>query len=77
MAGWLTFGWVHPLIVLGRGGYLKETDLWDISPVSKSAALHAKFALSSHMSLLARVAKANGMDILLDMVFTFASIILN
>ena len=75
--GWLTFAWVYPLIVLGRGGYLKDADLWDLSPVSRSAALYTKFATSSHLSILHRIAKANGMDIGLDFILSYASIVLN
>ncbi|CDZ98657.1 multidrug resistance-associated abc transporter [Phaffia rhodozyma] len=74
---WITFNWVKPLIKRGSSGYLKDDDVYMLSPTQRSQPLYAKFKTIRGSSLLQRLLKAHGFDLLLDLLLTFLSIMLN
>ncbi|KAF8989421.1 multidrug resistance-associated ABC transporter [Cyathus striatus] len=75
--GWISFNWIKPLINKGRNTTLNEDDVCNLSPTLRSKAIFGKFFTINHKSLLLRLWAANSLDIFLDFIFTYISIMLN
>lgn len=73
--GWLSFGWVSPLVARGTSVTLHEPDVWALSPALQSRALFAKFSQTRRATLLRRIWAANSLDIMLDFGLTFVSVL--
>ena len=73
---WISFDWVVPLLrtALARTA-LSEDDIYPLSPIMKARPLYLKF---SHLSggLLKCIWHAESQDMIIDFVFTYASIVL-
>ncbi|KAI0357033.1 multidrug resistance-associated ABC transporter [Trametes cingulata] len=74
--GWASFRWVIPLLDYGTYNTLNETDVWALSPTMQARPLHIKFARSTG-KLLKRLWAANSLDLILDFVLTYVSIVFN
>ncbi|GLB44359.1 putative ABC transporter transmembrane region [Lyophyllum shimeji] len=75
--GWITFNWVYPLIRRGRDTTLDEKDVWALSPTMQSRPIFTKFFSVQRSTLLGRLWAANSLDLLLDFLLTFVSVIFN
>ncbi|KAI0317356.1 ABC transporter type 1, transmembrane domain-containing protein [Amylostereum chailletii] len=75
--GWLTFSWVWPLIKRGTHTTLDEADVWELSPGMQSRPVFFKFARTRNMTLLRRLWRSNSLDLLFDLVGTYAGVLLN
>ncbi|KAH6888231.1 multidrug resistance-associated ABC transporter [Coprinopsis sp. MPI-PUGE-AT-0042] len=73
--GWITFSWVYPLVQSGRFKTLNEDDVWNLSPAFRSKPVFTKFSEIKKPTLLRRLWIANSLDLLLDFILTFISII--
>ncbi|KAL4065666.1 hypothetical protein V8B97DRAFT_2010327 [Scleroderma yunnanense] len=73
---WITFSWVYPLIRRGTYTTMNEEDVWDLSLTTQSRPLFAKFSAIKRRSLVRWIFAANSIDIMLDVVGTIVSIIL-
>ncbi|KAI0372366.1 multidrug resistance-associated ABC transporter [Pilatotrama ljubarskyi] len=74
--GWASFRWVMPLLNYGTYNTLNETDVWSLSPTMQARPLHIKFSRSTG-TLLKRLWAANSLDLILDFVLTYVSIVFN
>ncbi|KAH9854525.1 multidrug resistance-associated ABC transporter [Lenzites betulinus] len=74
--GWVSFRWVLPLLELGTHNTLNEVDVWSLSPTMQSRPLHIKFSRSTG-KLLKRIWATNSLDLMLDFILTFVSIVFN
>ncbi|KAF8153792.1 multidrug resistance-associated ABC transporter [Crassisporium funariophilum] len=74
---WITFTWVHPLVQRGRYTTLNEQDVWNLSPTMQSRPVFVKFSSIIRSSLLRRLWTANSLDLTLDFMLTFVSVIFN
>ncbi|KIY50596.1 hypothetical protein FISHEDRAFT_39032 [Fistulina hepatica ATCC 64428] len=77
LAQWMTFSWVYPLVKKGRNTTLKEEDAWELSPTLQSRPIFVKFFDIKTNSLLKRLFWANSMDMFLDMILSFVSVLFN
>ncbi|KAF8220884.1 multidrug resistance-associated ABC transporter [Tricholoma matsutake] len=75
--GWITFSWVYGLVQRGRSVTLNEKDIWALSPSMQSRPLFIKFTTITRSTLLRRLFAANSLDLILDFVLTFVSVIFN
>ncbi|KAJ7695669.1 hypothetical protein B0H17DRAFT_1158809 [Mycena rosella] len=73
--GWITFGWVYPLIKRGTNTTLEENDVFRLSPTIQSKNIFLKFQNLQCATLLLRIWEANSLDILLDFFGTLGSVI--
>ncbi|TFY66276.1 hypothetical protein EVG20_g4808 [Dentipellis fragilis] len=62
---------------VGTNSRLHEKDVWQLSPTLQSRPIFIKFNRTKGTRLLLRLWKANSLDIILDIVLTFVSVILN
>ncbi|RDX45811.1 multidrug resistance-associated ABC transporter [Lentinus brumalis] len=74
--GWATFRWVVPLLEKGTYNTLNEEDIWKLSPTMQARPLHIKFSRSSG-KLFKRLWQANSLDLILDFILTYVSIVFN
>ncbi|KAA1467006.1 P-loop containing nucleoside triphosphate hydrolase protein [Dentipellis sp. KUC8613] len=74
---WATFHWIWPLIQRGTNNRLDEKDVWQLSPTLQSRPIFIKFNRIKGTRLLLRLWKANSLDIILDIVLTLVSVVLN
>ncbi|KAL1948407.1 hypothetical protein VTO73DRAFT_12482 [Trametes versicolor] len=74
--GWASFRWVMPLLNRGTYNTLNESDVWSLSPTMQARPLHIKFSRSTG-KLLRRIWATNSLDLALDFVLTFVSIVFN
>ncbi|CDO68600.1 hypothetical protein BN946_scf184996.g31 [Trametes cinnabarina] len=74
--GWASFRWVLPLLERGTYNTLYETDVWALSPTMQARPLHIKFSRSTG-KLLKRIWATNSLDLIVDFVLTYVSIIFN
>ncbi|KAH9903343.1 multidrug resistance-associated ABC transporter [Cubamyces lactineus] len=72
--GWLSFRWVIPLVERGSHHTLHEADIWPLSPTMQARPLHIKFSRSTG-KLVKRLWRANSLDLVMDFVLTYASIV--
>ncbi|KAH9924948.1 multidrug resistance-associated ABC transporter [Amylocystis lapponica] len=75
--GWMSFRWIVPLISRGTYTTLSETDVWALSPTMQSRALYIKFSATKSSTLLRRLWATNSLDLIIDFVLTFVSVIFN
>ncbi|KAI0041568.1 hypothetical protein FA95DRAFT_1565261 [Auriscalpium vulgare] len=75
--GWATFTWVWPLVKRGTHGTLNEKDVWSLSPTIQSRPIFVKFSRTFRSTLLRRLWAANSLDLLLDFILSFISVIFN
>ncbi|KAI0339052.1 multidrug resistance-associated ABC transporter [Trametopsis cervina] len=75
--GWVSFHWVRPLITLGTNTTLQESDVWNLSPRMQARPVYMKFSAIKRATLLRRLWAANSMDLILDFVLTYVSIVFN
>ncbi|KAF8581299.1 multidrug resistance-associated ABC transporter [Ramaria rubella] len=76
LAGWMSFHWVRPLIVLGSSKKLNDEDVWDISPTLKTRNTFAIYKQTSG-GLVLRLIRANSMDLIIDFCLTEVSVLLD
>ncbi|KAI0639291.1 multidrug resistance-associated ABC transporter [Trametes polyzona] len=74
--GWTSFRWVLPLLNLGTYNTLNEVDVWALSPTMQARPLHIKFSRSTG-KLLKRIWETNRLDLVLDFVLTYVSVVFN
>ncbi|KAI0048024.1 multidrug resistance-associated ABC transporter [Auriscalpium vulgare] len=75
--GWVTFSWIWPLIKKGTRGTLNEPDVWSLSPTNQSRPLFIKFSRTFRPTLLRKIWAANSLDLTLDFILTFVSVVFN
>jgi hypothetical protein len=73
--GWISFHWVQPIIDLGTDTTLQESDVWDLSPTMQARPLYMKFCTVKRATLLRKLWATNSLDLILDFVLNFASIV--
>ncbi|KAI0697630.1 multidrug resistance-associated ABC transporter [Cerioporus squamosus] len=74
--GWASFRWVVPLLEKGTYNTLNEEDVWKLSPTMQARPLHIKFSRSSG-KLFKRLWRANSLDLILDFILTYISVVFN
>ncbi|QRW10315.1 ABC transporter [Ceratobasidium sp. AG-Ba] len=74
---WMTFSWVSPMISIGANKALEERDVWQLSREMRTKVLMRQFLQLKRPSLLRRLLVANGRDMFLDMILTFACAVLD
>ncbi|KAI0705448.1 multidrug resistance-associated ABC transporter [Earliella scabrosa] len=74
--GWTSFRWIMPLLEKGTYNTLNEEDVWQLSPSMQARPLHIKFSKSTG-KLLKRLWDANSLDLILDFVVTYVSVVFN
>ncbi|EIN03587.1 multidrug resistance-associated ABC transporter [Punctularia strigosozonata HHB-11173 SS5] len=77
LLGWITFHWVSPLIKRGTYNTLNESDIPRLSPTMQARPVFTKFSRIQRSSLLRRLWAANSLDLILDFVLTFTSVVFN
>ncbi|TFK37295.1 multidrug resistance-associated ABC transporter [Crucibulum laeve] len=75
--GWISFNWVRPLVQSGRNTTLNEDDVPNLSPTMQSRPVFIKFSSIYRSTLLRKLWAANSLDLLLDFILTFVSVIFN
>ncbi|TCD65592.1 hypothetical protein EIP91_002477 [Steccherinum ochraceum] len=77
--GWITFNWVEPLIARGTTTTLNDKDVWGLSPRFQSRPLFIKWSQpsSQRKTLLRKLWAANALDLIVDFVLTYISVIFN
>ncbi|KZT66167.1 hypothetical protein DAEQUDRAFT_813713 [Daedalea quercina L-15889] len=75
--GWMTFTWILPLVERGTNTTLSESDVWSLSPTMQARPLYIKFSQTLRSSLLRRLWAANSLDLILDFVLTYVSVVFN
>ncbi len=66
-----------PLIVRGTNTTLNESDIWDLSPTMKARLIYMKFGAILRTTLLRRLWAANSLDMLIDLGFTYPTLMFN
>ncbi|PIL29150.1 ATP-binding cassette transporter [Ganoderma sinense ZZ0214-1] len=74
--GWASFRWVMPLLNNGTYNTLNEEDVWALSPSMQAKPLHLKFSRTTGL-LFSRLWRANALDLVLDFVLTYVSVVFN
>lgn len=74
---WASFLWVKPLIDRGTYETLNEGDVWDLSPTMQARPVYAKFSTHKRPTLLRWLWAANSLDLILDFVLTYISVVFN
>ncbi|KAL4077404.1 P-loop containing nucleoside triphosphate hydrolase protein [Scleroderma citrinum] len=74
---WATYSWVCPLIKRGSRTDMNEGNVWDLSPAMQSRPVFAKFSTIRFRSLSRRLLMANLLDIALDILLTFVTVLLS
>jgi hypothetical protein len=62
--GWMTFGFVDPVIEKGSKATLNESDVFELSPHHRADPLLRRFAKVKGKTLLRRIWTANALDLL-------------
>ncbi|KAH9922425.1 multidrug resistance-associated ABC transporter [Fomitopsis serialis] len=75
--GWMSFTWILPLVERGTNTTLSESDVWALSPTMQARPLYIKFSRTLRSSLLRRLWAANSLDLILDFVLTYVSVVFN
>ncbi|CAL1697425.1 unnamed protein product [Somion occarium] len=75
--GWITFDWIRPLIRRGTNVTLNEGDVWNLSPTMQARPVYIKFSQTKRNTLLKRLWAANSLDLILDFVLTYVSVVFN
>ncbi|KAI0092260.1 multidrug resistance-associated ABC transporter [Irpex rosettiformis] len=75
--GWVSFHWVKPLIALGTATTLQEPDVWNLSATMQARPVYMKFCTIKRATLLRRLWAANSLDLILDFLLTYTSIVFN
>ncbi|THH08106.1 hypothetical protein EW145_g2928 [Phellinidium pouzarii] len=75
--GWMSFGWIMPLIKRGTYNTLSEDDVWELSVTMRARPVFRKFSALKKSSLTWLIWSANSKDISLDFVLTFVSVMFN
>ncbi|KAG8896034.1 hypothetical protein FRC01_012067, partial [Tulasnella sp. 417] len=75
--GWITFAWVVDLIDRGTEKDLEENDVPELSPSFQSKPMYERFMEFRQLTLVHQIIRANLLDLTLDFVLTFVSIILS
>ncbi|KAI0945816.1 hypothetical protein AcV7_009953 [Taiwanofungus camphoratus] len=75
--GWMSFRWILPLIDRGTHTTLSEGDVWALSPTMQSRPLYIKFGNTKRATLIRRLWAANSLDLILDFILTYVSVIFN
>ncbi|KAH8109668.1 hypothetical protein DFH11DRAFT_1843160 [Phellopilus nigrolimitatus] len=75
--GWTSFNWIQPLITRGTRTTLNEDDVWNLSITMQARPVFRKFADLKQSSLMWKIWAANSLDIILDFVLTFVSVLFN
>jgi hypothetical protein len=75
--GWVSFTWVKPLIDRGTYETLNEGDVWNLSPTMQARPVYLKFSSCKRKTLLRWLWAANSLDLILDFVLTYVSIVFN
>ncbi|KAI0065886.1 multidrug resistance-associated ABC transporter [Artomyces pyxidatus] len=75
--GWATFHWVWPLIKRGTHETLNEDDVWNLSPCFQSRPVFIQFTRTKRATLLRKLWAANSLDIILDFILSFVSVVFN
>ncbi|TFK26992.1 hypothetical protein FA15DRAFT_614912 [Coprinopsis marcescibilis] len=73
--GWITFSWIYPLVNRGRYSTLNEEDVWNLSATMRSQPIFTKFSEIKKPSLLRKLWVANSLDLVLDLILTFVSVV--
>ncbi|KAI1792466.1 multidrug resistance-associated ABC transporter [Ganoderma leucocontextum] len=74
--GWASFRWIMPLLENGTYNTLNEEDVWALSPSMQAKPLHIKFSRTVGR-LFSRLWRANALDLVLDFVLTYLSVVFN
>lgn len=74
---WMSFLWVKPLIDRGTYETLNENDVWALSPTMQARPLYIKFRACKRPTLLGWLWAANSLDLILDFILTYVSVIFN
>lgn len=75
--GWASFLWVKPLIDRGTYQTLSEDDVCNMSPTMQARSVYKKFSSVKKPTLLRWLWTANSLDLILDFVLTYVSVIFN
>ncbi|KAG8838602.1 hypothetical protein FRC18_003860 [Serendipita sp. 400] len=75
--GWMTFGFINPLVAKGALGPLNEQDVPEVSPHHKASPLLQRFSKVKGKTLLRRIWVTNSLDLLMDGLLTLVSVIFN
>ena len=75
--GWMSFTWILPLVERGTNTTLSESDIWSLSPTMQARPLYIKFSHTLRSTLLRRLWAANSLDLMLDFVLTYVSVVFN
>lgn len=75
--GWMSFRWILPLVDRGTATTLNESDVWKLSPTMQARPLYIKFSRTHRATLLRRLWAANSLDLMLDFVLTYVSVVFN
>lgn len=75
--GWASFHWVKPLITRGTTTTLQEPDVWNLSPTMQARPVYMKFSSLKRATLFRRLWAANSLDLILDFVLTYTSVVFN
>ena len=62
--GWISFGWVTPLVRSGTNETLNEDDVWQMSPTMGARPVFLKFSDLKRKSLLRQLWASNSKDLL-------------
>ncbi|KAL1748165.1 hypothetical protein HDZ31DRAFT_30137 [Schizophyllum fasciatum] len=74
---WITFSWVYPIVKRGRSRTLELIDVWDLSPSLQSRPIFIKFSNLKVPTLLQRIFWANSLDLIMDGVGQYFSVVFN
>lgn len=75
--GWMTFGFVNPLVAKGAEGPLTESDVFELSPHHRASPLLHRFETVKGKTLLRKIWVINSLDLLMDGLLTLVSVVFN
>lgn len=61
----------------GTNVTLNEGDVWNLSPTMQARPVYIKFSQTKRNTLLKRLWAANSLDLILDFVLTYVSVVFN
>ncbi|TRM65424.1 hypothetical protein BD626DRAFT_454236 [Schizophyllum amplum] len=74
---WITFSWVYPIVKSGRYHTLELDSVWNLSPSLQSRPIFIKFSSLRVSTLLQRIFWANSLDLIMDGVGQYFSVLFN